>query len=298
MGAARSGTTGIVNALRAHPDVFMCEPKEPHYFAFHGKSLDFTGPGDEQNMNKRAVVERQKFLSLFDGAPSDVVALGEGSVSSLYYSQESIQEMLEINPEYRAVIVLRDPAERSFSAYQYLKARGFEDASTFREALALEDWRVEANYHHLWHYRRMSLYASDVKAYLEAFGGDRVLILFQEDVEADLGAAMTALCRFLGLREVDLQVSTERVNASGVARSKLIGQTLGGISRVGFVRDLVRRLTSFEFRERVRNRVLRRTSIEPEDRAFLASYFESDLEELGSTFSRYGIARPMWIGRI
>ena len=32
IGAAKSGTTTLYHHLRAHPDVFMPEFKEPHYF--------------------------------------------------------------------------------------------------------------------------------------------------------------------------------------------------------------------------------------------------------------------------
>ena len=31
VGAAKSGTTSLHNYLHQHPDVFMCNPKEPHF---------------------------------------------------------------------------------------------------------------------------------------------------------------------------------------------------------------------------------------------------------------------------
>ena len=48
IGAARSGTTGLVEGLRTHPRVFVTDPKEPHYFALHRIGARFTAPGDEQ----------------------------------------------------------------------------------------------------------------------------------------------------------------------------------------------------------------------------------------------------------
>ena len=36
VGTARAGTTAVVEGLRTHPQVFVTQPKEPHYFAFHG----------------------------------------------------------------------------------------------------------------------------------------------------------------------------------------------------------------------------------------------------------------------
>ena len=43
VGAARSGTTGLVEGLRSHPRVFVTDPKEPHYFALHRLGAAFTG---------------------------------------------------------------------------------------------------------------------------------------------------------------------------------------------------------------------------------------------------------------
>ena len=34
VGTFKGGTTTIYNYLRQHPDIFMCVPKEPRYFAF------------------------------------------------------------------------------------------------------------------------------------------------------------------------------------------------------------------------------------------------------------------------
>ena len=31
VGAAKSGTTSLHNYLNQHPDIFMCDPKEPHF---------------------------------------------------------------------------------------------------------------------------------------------------------------------------------------------------------------------------------------------------------------------------
>ena len=49
VGAARSGTTGLVEGLRTNSQVFVTDPKEPHYFALHGAPVDFQGPGDARD---------------------------------------------------------------------------------------------------------------------------------------------------------------------------------------------------------------------------------------------------------
>ena len=55
VGGARCGTTGLVEGLRRHPNVFITDPKEPHYFALHGSGAHFTAPGDAHTINRVAV---------------------------------------------------------------------------------------------------------------------------------------------------------------------------------------------------------------------------------------------------
>ena len=33
IGAPKSGTTSLYQYLKSHPNIFMCTPKEPHYFS-------------------------------------------------------------------------------------------------------------------------------------------------------------------------------------------------------------------------------------------------------------------------
>src|SRR5688572_19388263 len=117
-GAGRCGTTGLVEGLRTHPDVFVTHPKEPHYFALHGQTVDFKAPGDQATINQVAVTDRDAYLALYDGA-GNARARGDGSVSTLYYYQRAIPEILAVNPEMRIVIMLREPVDRAFSSYQY-----------------------------------------------------------------------------------------------------------------------------------------------------------------------------------
>ena len=111
VGAARCGTTGLVEGLRSHPRVFVTDPKEPHYFALHRIGAHFTAPGDEHTINKVAVTDRDAYLALYP-QEHDFLALGDGSVSTIYYHQESIPEIKAINPDMRLVVMLREPVRK------------------------------------------------------------------------------------------------------------------------------------------------------------------------------------------
>ncbi|MDN5895646.1 MAG: sulfotransferase, partial [Nocardioides sp.] len=133
-GAGRSGTTAVVEALRVHPQAFVTEPKEPHYFALHGTRPEFAGPGDAHTINRVAVTDRKAFLDLFPRDRGEFRALGDGSVSTLYYYQRALPEILTMNPGMRFVILLRDPVARAYSSFQYIRARVFDPAEALLEA--------------------------------------------------------------------------------------------------------------------------------------------------------------------
>ena len=105
--------------------MFVTQPKEPHYFALHGTTPAFTAPGDDATINRVAVTDRHAYLALFP-PEHDFIAYGDGSVSTLYYHERAIPEILATCPDVRVVVMLREPVARAYSAFQYLAARGFE----------------------------------------------------------------------------------------------------------------------------------------------------------------------------
>ena len=142
VGAARCGTTGLVEGLRAHPQVFVTDPKEPHYFALHKHRRALRGTRRRATINQVAVTDRDAYLDLYP-QEHDYLALGDGSVSTLYYHQDALPEVVAMNPAMRLVVLLREPVARAHSSHQYMRARGLEPVEDFLEAVALEDERKQ-----------------------------------------------------------------------------------------------------------------------------------------------------------
>ena len=95
IGATRSATTALARALAAHPEVFMTEPKEPHFFAFSEKTIVFRGPGDDLMVNRVAITQPDDYLALYRTARNEVLR-GDGSVSTLYYTSHSIESIRRV----------------------------------------------------------------------------------------------------------------------------------------------------------------------------------------------------------
>ena len=293
-GAGRSGTTGLVEGLRAHPQVFVTSPKEPHYFALHGDRPDFRGPGDADSINATAVTREADYLGLYprDGAYR---ALGEGSVSTLYYYERALPELLRINPDMRVVVLLREPVARAYSSFLYLRAQGREPEEDFLVAVAQEEQRRADNWHHLWHYTRMSLYADALAAFRDHLAPDHLGVWFHDDLERDYAATYAEILRFLDLPVLPgLGEDVPRVNISGTPRYRRLQQSLWWAAERPALRHAVRGLTSWRLREAVRARLIRREGVPEHVTRVLTPVFEDDLARVRAVLGPSQRA-PSWL---
>lgn len=293
-GAARSGTTAVVEGLRAHPDAFITRPKEPHYFAFHDRRVDFRGPGDEQRVNRVAVTDRRAYLDLYAQADGRL-ARGDGSVTTLYYADHAVEEIRHINSQMRAVVILRDPVERSYSSFAYLRSRGVEPEADFRVALSLETERRAKNWHHLWHYTAMSKYAADLGILIDVLGRDRVGVWFYEDLAGDYSTTLAQIAAFLGLSPfVGAGPMVPTVNASGEPRSRALQSAVEWATDHQRVRGLVKATIPFRARERIRKALLRKSAVPANVHDQLRPVFADDLRRLAPLIDR---PLPPWLAR-
>lgn len=295
VGAARAGTTALVEGLRRHPDVFVTDPKEPHYFALHGRAPAFRGPGDDRSVNATAVTRLEDYLALY---PSDAPpARGEGSVSTLYYHRCSVPEMLRVNPDLRVIVLLREPVERAYSSFQYLRAASREPLPDFLDAVAAEPARRAEDWHHLWHYTAMSRYAEALEAVRSGLGAERVGVWFYDDLERDYEGTVGGVLAFLGLAPMPTSAQeVPRVNASGSPRVAWAHRTMAWAGERPLLRESARRLTTWRFREAVRTRLLRRSEVPVAVRRHLEPVFAPDLERL-RTLLDDGRRLPAWLVR-
>jgi hypothetical protein len=292
-GAARSGTTALIEGLRLHPDVFVTRPKEPHYFALHDQAIDFRGPGDEDWVNKVVVNDRERYLALYD-SDRDYRARGDGSVSTLYYAERSVPEILRVNPDMRVVVLLREPVERAFSSYTYLRLRGMEPEADFRTALADEDRRRAENWHHLWHYTGMSRYADDLQVLQEGLGAGQVRVWFYDDLLGDYQRVLAEVADFLDLPPFPQPPTLPKVNASGTARLDAAQRAIRWATQNQAVRSAVKKVVPFRSRERIRSSLIRADVIPPDVAAELEPLFVDDLRKLTTLVDG---ARPPWLER-
>lgn len=214
-GVAKAGTTALYHYLRQHPDVFMSIPKEPKFLsashAHPGK-----GPGDYLHVHNYAA-SYGEYCKLFVKATGKK-AIGEASVDTFFHDDRSIPAIKKYIGDPRILIILRDPVDRAYSAYNYIVGQGFEYLS-FKEALMAEDKRCREGYRHMWLYRQGGLYFHRVYAFQENFSQVRVFLY--DDLRRDPALLIRSVYQFLNVDPDFVPDMSHEHNVSGVPRSYL-----------------------------------------------------------------------------
>jgi hypothetical protein len=193
VGAPKCGTTSMHDYLSQHPEIFMSEVKEPHFF---GSDLVF--------LDDRPYRNREAYFSLFSHA--DRKRIGESSVWYLY-SRKAAEEIHEFNPEAKIMIMLRNPVDMIYSLHGHLLFYGIEFIPDFSAALAAEPRRragqqpaVKKGMSRATLYREIARYAEQAQRYFDFFGRDKTLVLIYDDLRRD---PLAVYRRALDFLEVD-----------------------------------------------------------------------------------------------
>jgi hypothetical protein len=255
VGAMRAGTTALASALAEHLSVFMTTPKEPNFFAVASGALDFVGPGDQAfaRQNSR---DWDSYVGLFRDAGTRVC----GEASAAYLALPGVaSEIRRRRPDAKIVMILRDPVERSFSAWQYLRGRGREHLRDFAAGLAAEKERRSLGYGPIWWYVEASRYHERLEDYVTAFPKRQIHVLTSEELRRDPMGVMSRICTFLDVDPAQLPGSalSRDVNSSGVPRAETLTHLLHPhyrlrepLSRIAppVVRQMVRRARAASMR--------------------------------------------------
>lgn len=224
VGAQKSGTTTLATMLSMHPEIFMCNPKEPGYLAFGTSGYPYrTGTGEPAAASDWVISDEAAYLQLFASAPNEARYLGEAS--TWYLAEPGTAERIHaFSADPRIIVILRHPAERAYSAWCHARRDDEEPLESFAAALAAESDRTAPS--HLLRYREMGHYAPQLRAYIDVFGSERVLVLRYEDLRDDAQALWQRCLRFLAINDGVAAPDAYRQNRSGMPRSRLLQRLL------------------------------------------------------------------------
>ncbi|NNE37371.1 MAG: sulfotransferase family 2 domain-containing protein [Gammaproteobacteria bacterium] len=231
VGAPKCGTTSMDNYLNQHPDIYMSEEKELHYF------------GSDIKRYPEFVCSTERYEAAFSNWRNEK-RIGESSTLYLM-SRLAAKEIKAYSPDARIIIILRDPIDMLLSYHVHLYYSHIQNISDFREALAEGEKRRfmqngnEAdidpdkitNTMDLRVYRDAVKYTVQVERYFNVFGRENVHVILFDDFKKDIAAVYRDTLKFLGVDdrfEPDFRFlnSSRMVGTKGIWRPPLIARAL------------------------------------------------------------------------
>ncbi len=213
VGAPKCGTTAMYHYLRQHPQVFMPDRKEPHYF-----SLDVRVPG--------AIRNPADYHALFEPAGAHAV-VGEASVSYLG-SRAAAHGIHAARPDARIVVMLRDPGDARESFHAQMVYECLAEHDDLDRAMAIQAEARELILAHKgvpYVYEELLRFDEQVARYESLFGAGQVHVIRYGDLSSDPGRVYEDCSRFLGLDAV-FEPRFEVINARKRARSASLQRLL------------------------------------------------------------------------
>ena len=213
LGAGKSGTTALYRILRQHPGIFLTKIKEPTFF-----SEPF-----------QVVKNPLDYFELFDGASTEAVI---GEASHAYLTNPRTAGILKaLFPEARFLVILRNPAERAYSLYNFNRRLGYENLSIFETALEAEEWRCSSDrfkktcpenfYNFL--YFRSGMYGEQIQNYYSLFPREQFHIIKFYDFVSNPAGVVKGIFQFLGVEpDFSPALDVDRNSGDLTARFTLI----------------------------------------------------------------------------
>ena len=216
VGAPKCGTTALFAYLREHPNIFMADVKEPHFFA---KDLG-TYP---------RIKTLPEYTELFSQSTDQHLRVGEASV---YYlrSTVAIANIREFNPEARIVAMFRNPVEMIHAFHSQLRYVAEEDEPDFEQAWRKQERRrlghdlpPKSRGAFLLQYEEVGRLGTQTERLLSIFPREQVHLVLYDDFAASPQRVYDEVIAFLGIPH-DGRREFPRINDNKRARLAWLGK--------------------------------------------------------------------------
>ncbi len=292
VGAQKAGTTSLYHYLNQHPQVYMSPIKEPFFF---DHEMDSKGEVVRREFGGHRQPPRftniEEYSALFEGVRGEK-AIGEAT--PLYiYAPGTAERIERYVPGAKSIALLRNPADRAYSAFLYAVRIGVEPLTDFAQALREEPLRMRIGWHYVFHYRSRGLYYQQLKRFYEVFGRERLGVWLYEDIREDPASVAQSVFRFLEVDDTFASDTSSRHNPAGVPASVSARAAIRATDKaVGVLRKVLAPTSgilplAFKMRRVVQSRVLTEPPpIDPELREGLLEGYKEDILRLQELIGR------------
>tara|TARA_B110000008_G_scaffold254533_1_gene270543 strand:- start:924 stop:1817 length:894 start_codon:yes stop_codon:yes gene_type:complete len=276
VGAAKSGTTSLHNYLNQHPNIFMCNPKEPHFLINKEIGVDRIPVG---------ITEKLEYEDLFfEGG--DKKYRGESSVMYLMYPEIVIPKIKNNYLENtKIIIMLRNPVERAYSGFHHVRRYNIkENIQDFTEAWKLSEERYfnQKDMTPASRYQELGLYFNQVQSYLNEFK-DNLHIIIYDDYKSDFKSEMNKIFDFLEVENIEIDSEKRYMVGGWQWENEKMKRLM--LSR-NPLKSVLKMLIPFKgLRKYIRKRIQNKNSVEvkqitEKERIMLKEFYKIDVKRL------------------
>ena len=259
VGAPKCGTTALYEYLQTHPQIFITNPKEPHFYS-------------EDLGAHRTIFSRAEYDALFSHVTANHLAIGEASAWYMHSSVALPKIKTEL-PNIKLVVMLRNPVELVRSLHSDMVWICFENEPDFEQAWFMQGerrsgLRVPKLCQVPWflQYREVGRLASHVRRVLDLFPREQVRFYLVDDLKVSARQVYQDALSFLNVPD-DGRNDFPRVNASKRNRLQILAQlqfavvrslprsciSAGKLVGLGKLNRTITELNCFEHRQRPAN---------------------------------------------
>ncbi|HET6560455.1 MAG TPA: sulfotransferase domain-containing protein [Marmoricola sp.] len=284
-GVSKAGTTSLFNYLGQHPDICVSDVKELRYFT----PLRYGDP----------LPPVETYADHFRGCTGQEYA-AEATPGYFYGGQALASGLAGTCPGCRVVVSLRSPAERCWSWFGFVKSRlripkemSFEEYLDLCEELHATGLDGLLSNQPFWGLKG-GCYADWMDAWTGTFG-DRLRVIFFDDLVREPRQVVTAMCDWLGLDTTAVQAFTFDVdNKTTLYRSAGLQHVavLANRHSERFFRRHMRLKRLLRAGYYVANRAPSQVGMSASARARLNAFYEPYNERLARQLAEVGLHLP------
>jgi len=280
-GAAKSGTSSLHQLLDLHPEICMSTIKEPHFWT----KLNYDKYTNEDYKNYESLFEHKQNVKYF----------GESSTGYFVFPFFKNRIKLNYKTEPKFILILRNPIDRCYSHYWWLKGMGSEKYDL--KTAFLNDINIEprpevklpeSNYKCYYQY---GLYAKWLEKYYVFFDPKNIKIITQESLKTKRLETLNECFNFLELDSLK-EIPEIHTNKTVILKrsylykyAKLI--TYNKIKLPQLVKDYMPNKLKLFIRKHLMSTILKHTKtdktypkIDDSSRLFLKDYYKDDVSTL------------------
>ncbi|WP_227815736.1 sulfotransferase domain-containing protein [Nitrogeniibacter aestuarii] len=168
IGAQKCGSTWLYDILSDHPQVGVSRAKEVDYFSYYWDRGS------------------QWYSQYFSGSGKLLCEVSP----SYFHCADAPWRVVKHNPEAKVIALLRDPVKRAYSNHVHDIRHGFLRGADLSFEFGLENNSA---------YVEQGLYFKHLSRWLDSVPEANLLILLQEDIQADPAAVASRVYRHIGI---------------------------------------------------------------------------------------------------